>query len=544
METNSLNRQALNACRRALNLQNQDPTSKTKGCFDRRFWAWKLIDYPEATFQRLVSPLSWYADVCEERLKQQCVQAVRLGLDFACSIQNRDGSFDQAYPGEHSYGATAFLLHDLIQVFKLLTPLISEERSQFYLDHIHRSTLYLHQGDEGHAFIANHLAGSALSLLEAGKLLGEPGFEQHAHQIVHRIIASQSEEGWYPEYGGADPGYQTLCMHYLAQFYVLQPDPMYLRSLERSLQFLSFFVHPDGTFAGEYGSRRTAVYYPGGIALLAAENSLARAIHKRMLRSIGSGNTVGVNDIDVGNLAPLLSSTILAAQVVIPEEDDPLRLPYQETDLVVDLPDAGIALRGNQRYYAILGISNGGVLKVFNKDDQTLIYNDCGLLVETKSGKAFTSQTLKHSTSYQVDGKKIRFKTALQPLKRMQQSPLKFILLRLANITFMRWAWMNELVKKYLVKLLIRAPQKDNFVHEVLLEFLDDSIQVHEVVTGKDLNRVHTISTVSGLLSIHMASAGYPLSTSTKSEIQPLHYDRNEEGLVRDFAIQMTGENS
>ncbi len=103
---------------------------------------------------------------------------------------------------------------------------------------------------------------------------------------------------------------------------------------------------------------------------------------------------------------------------------------------------------------------------------------------------------------------------------------------------------MNELVKKYLVKLLIRAPQKDNFVHEVLLEFLDDSIQVHVVVTGKDLNRVHTISTVSGLLSIHMASAGYPLSTSTKSEIQPLHYDRNEEGLVRDFAIQMTGENS
>ena len=544
METNSLNRQALDACRRALNLQNQDPTSKTKGCFDRRFWAWKLIDYPEATFQRLVSPLSWYADVCEERIKQQCVQAVQMGLDFVCSIQNRDGSFDQAYPGEHSYGATAFLLHDLIQAYDSLTPLINKERSQNHLDHIHRSALYLHQSDEGHAFIANHLAGSALSLLEAGKLLGEPEFEQHAHQIVHRIIASQSEEGWYPEYGGADPGYQTLCVHYLAQFYVLQPDPVYLRSLERSLQFLRFFVHPDGTFAGEYGSRRTAVYYPGGIALLAAENSLAREIHMRMLRSIESGKTVGVNDIDVGNLAPLLSSTILAAQVVTSKEDDPLSLPYQETDLEVDLPDAGIVLRGNQRYYAVLGVSNGGVLKVFNKDDQTLIYNDCGLLMETKAGKAFKSQTLEHSTSYHVDGNKIKYRAALQPLKRMQQSPLKFILLRLANITFMRWAWMNELVKKYLVKLLIRAPQKENLVREVLLEFLDDSIQVHEVVTGKDLSRVHTISTVPGLLSIHMASAGYPLSTSTMPVIQTLHFDQNEEGLARDFTVQMNGEST
>ncbi len=36
------------ACRRALNLQNQDVLSATCGCFDRRFWAWKLIDYPRS----------------------------------------------------------------------------------------------------------------------------------------------------------------------------------------------------------------------------------------------------------------------------------------------------------------------------------------------------------------------------------------------------------------------------------------------------------------------------------------------------------------
>ena len=33
---------------RLLFVQNRDPYSNTYGCFDRRYWAWKLTDFPEA----------------------------------------------------------------------------------------------------------------------------------------------------------------------------------------------------------------------------------------------------------------------------------------------------------------------------------------------------------------------------------------------------------------------------------------------------------------------------------------------------------------
>ena len=97
----------------------------------------------------------------------------------------------------------------------------------------------------------------------------------------------------------------------------LNPDPAFKSALGRAVEFLSWFVHPDGSFGGEYGSRRTAVYYPGGIALLADEFPLAAAMTSRMMASISQGHTVTLHDIDIGNLAPLLQSSLLALDALI-----------------------------------------------------------------------------------------------------------------------------------------------------------------------------------------------------------------------------------
>jgi len=111
------------ACRHLLSEQNRDPYALTYGCFDRRYWGWKLVDYPEATYQRNVYPLAWLArqvKTSQPEYAQVLNHAAISGLLYAVKIQHRDGSFDQAFPNEHSFGATAFLLDSLIKAYQLV----------------------------------------------------------------------------------------------------------------------------------------------------------------------------------------------------------------------------------------------------------------------------------------------------------------------------------------------------------------------------------------------------------------------------------------
>ena len=115
---NALRADAEIGAARAAAAQNADPYSPLAGCFDRRFWAWKLTDYAEATFQRHVYPLSLlYRDPESRYFRSDAVlAAICRGLTFAAAIQHQNGSSDLAFPNEQSWGATAFLLQPLVDV--------------------------------------------------------------------------------------------------------------------------------------------------------------------------------------------------------------------------------------------------------------------------------------------------------------------------------------------------------------------------------------------------------------------------------------------
>ena len=94
------------SCRHLLSEINRDHVMPTYGCFDRRYWAWKLVDFPEATFQRNLANLAWYADNLDDLIDRSLVQDyVIAGLRYTARIQHRNGSFDQAFPFERSFGA-------------------------------------------------------------------------------------------------------------------------------------------------------------------------------------------------------------------------------------------------------------------------------------------------------------------------------------------------------------------------------------------------------------------------------------------------------
>ena len=126
----SIREQALLTCRKLLSQLNRDPATPTYGCFDRRYWAWKLTDFPEATFQRNAAALTWYLQQEECENSPLLTEAICAAILYACHVQHKDGSFDQAYPNERSYGAAAFLLPDLCSAYEAIATKLSPEELQ------------------------------------------------------------------------------------------------------------------------------------------------------------------------------------------------------------------------------------------------------------------------------------------------------------------------------------------------------------------------------------------------------------------------------
>ena len=496
--------------RHLLSEQNRDPYTPTFGCFDRRYWAWKLVDHPEATYQRAVYPLAWLLEQSKtSNLKQKAVlvEAIRAGLMFSCRIQHKDGSFDQAFPHEHSYGATAFLLHPLLEAYRSVRDGWSAARQMDIESGLCRAADFLCSHDEAHGLISNHLAGAVLSLLASADFFHAPRYEQRAAELLVHILAHQSPEGWFVEYDGADPGYQTLCLYYLGQVYHLRPDPVLRDALAKAVDFLAWFIHPDGTFGGEYGSRRTAIYYPGGLARLAGEFPLAASMTRFMLKSIAEGQTITAADVDMGNLVPLLSNYALALESRWTDEKPLLPLPYEQADASHDFPQAGLFIRSSKRYYALVGASNGGVLKVYDRKKRTILWNDGGYAGQTVRGAWITTQMTDLSRPVAADRREIRIEGPFYAMLHSIQTPVQFVILRLLNLTVMRNLWLGNVIKRLLVSMLISSKKVVPLHLTRIIHFDAESITVTDQLRGR--LELRWLAFGRPFVAIHMASANY-----------------------------------
>jgi hypothetical protein len=508
LSTDRLRLAAETAAIRALSDQDRDPASPTRGCFDRRYWAWKLVDYPEATFQRHVYPLTMLVQDPASRFynRADVLDAIEAGLRFAVSIQHRNGSFDQAFPFEQSWGATAFLLQPLIAAFECVRPQLGRDED-LIASALSASATFLRRQRERHGRITNHLAGGAQSLYAAGRVLGDANAMAAAGDLVAEILASQSAEGWFPEYDGADPGYQTLCLHYLAEISRVAASPELSRALDRALEFLQWFVHPDGTLGGVYGSRRTRIAYLGGFALLSKEFPLAAAMTRALTTAAADELSVTVQTVDAGNLAPLLTSLVRALSVPMDMTSPVPALPRDRASARVDFADAGLHIRSSSSYYAVVGSRNGGTLTVFDRSTRECVRDDGGYVGELSDGRLVTSQvTAVHKVS--VEAESVTVEAAFSEMPRTVPTPARFIVLRLLNLTVMRSLAIGNAIKRLLVARLI-APQAPVPLSVVRQFVFRDRIEIRDRFSNAGGLALRWLRGGRPFVSIHMASAGY-----------------------------------
>lgn len=479
-----------------LALPDRDPLSATRGYGDRQFWAWKLIDFPNGTLQGAVNGLSALlsADAFAAHVSKDAVED-RIGEMQAATLRmmRRDGSFEEALPYEQSYCVTALVAYDHLCATERLGGSLPNAKP------LERAIRFLIRRDETHGFISNHLATAVAALRRWDRLAGDAAARRKADLLLERILAGQSEEGWFVEYGGADPGYQTLCMTHLADAAETAGDERLWAALEKGVGFVSHFVHPDGSFGGVYGSRATRIYYPAAMELLAARSPLAARIAARMKRAIGEATTVPLAAIDQPNLMPLFNNccqALLAAAGRTDAEDWGLS-PGRRL-----LAEAGLLVDAGERHHTIVSTRKGGV--IYHWRDGALVLADAGIALRD-GGRVLTSQGDDPDNVIEVAGDEIRISGRLRPLAIPLPNAFNFLVLRLLGATAMRLPAVNALVKRAIAGMLVRAGKKSagGFKRRITL---GPHLRVDDEWQPSTLERIPTPTPFS---AIHMASAGY-----------------------------------
>lgn len=378
--------EALRHIRRLLTAVDRNPFRPTYGCFDRQYWHYRTAAFPSEMYQEAVLPLAqvyaydlpgnrWQG---EARLRELAVAGIR----FAARSSHADGSCDDYYPYERALGAAVFSLAAATHAYQILelddAELVTwfQRRARWLIDHDETGRL------------SNHQALAAVGLMRVAQITGRGEYRQAAAARVERVLAWQHAEGWFDEYGGADPGYQTVTIENLATYRRLSGDTALDEPLQRAVEFAALFLHPDGSYAGEYGSRGTYHWYPHGLELLARQHADVAELADGFLTALETGRHADFNDDRL--IAHRLGSLVEAYRDWSPDRPRKVQQAV-ETDSRY-LPGCGLLIHRGPDHQTVISTARGGICKHFARHEGYRAMTDVGLLVEFDDGRLAASQ--------------------------------------------------------------------------------------------------------------------------------------------------------
>lgn len=498
-----------------LSLYDTDKFSSTYGYGDREYWGWKTKDFSNATLQGGVYSLAiaLTLDLFNKEQENKILEIIDSAILAIENIRTKNGSVIEAYPNENSFCVTALVAFDVLSAIKHLDTKITSEKKKKYLDTIKPLIGFITTNDEEHAIISNHLATGVAAIVLWNKLTNDNN--QRDKELLEIIYQHQSDEGWYREYEGSDPGYQTLCTYYLFCAYEISKDKVLLESLKKSAKFLNYFIHPDGTIGGLYGSRNTEIFYPAGIIGLSNEieefTMMAKYLEPREQHLLPQ-------NIDIGNYIPFLNSYAVASlyyeenhQSIVSSNKE----PFYKKEQAKDFKNTGIYLYSNKTYFSIINYKKGGTLKVFSKKTNSIDIEDGGLFGILANKDKFSTQQFDDT----IDFKDKKIKSNFYKINTSSANPLNFIILRVLSLTIFKSVYLGNVFKKFIVNMLMTGKNKVDGTVIKEFEFLEDMILVKEKINlPKNCKKVKHIGKSK---AIHMASSGYFISQNfynTKSK--------------------------
>jgi hypothetical protein len=497
---------------RLLGQMDREANSASYGSFDRDHWAWKFRDFPLGMLQASLYPLAlvWRVPFPKNPYYRspRLLEWIADAIERTLHRQHTNGSFDAVSPNEQDAGPTLGVIHGLAEAFRLIRDELSEELRGCFCRSLRKACDFALTRSETHAFVSNHWAWFAVAFLDAHEMLGDEKYLRRAEELLDEVLRNQSPEGWYLEYEGADPGYESFGIFHLAVYWRRTGSPRLLDSLRRCVDFYAYCVHPDGSVGGVYGSRHTGLYFPAGFEILSEQIPMAAAVSRYMRQRLIRQNVLTPESSDAQNLAPAVYTWLEACLAPRRADIDLPGLPCETLDGVKQFSFSGIIVGSSARYFAVLNARKGGVCRVFDKERETLAYEDAGYLVRA-GGRTYTSQIIGFGRLDSSRQGKVSVSATLAEALQKLPTPATFIILRLLNLTLFRNSRLGNLVRRVIVKRLILAKRPGPLRLQRTVEFDTDRIVFRDSL---ELTRSLTVKKVElprSFTGIHMGSAKY-----------------------------------
>jgi len=401
------------------------------------------------------------------------------GMDFWAKIQHANGSFDEFYPYERGWvGPTAFTAFTVTESLRLLAHEIAGPQKDRIIRAIRKAAYFIAAGQSEEDHLANHHAMACLAVWKAHELLGDTQLKSAFEKLWQGFLSYHRPEGWSLEYDGIDPGYLSATVSFLGKIYQTHPCPDLAGVLKGAVEMCSYFVYPNGFYAGSLGSRNTLHFYPHGFEILAREIPLAGKIAESMLTALEQNKLVPpeiMSDRYVFYRVPeFLQAYLDYAPRSLSAAAD---LPFERAPFQTYFPDAKIWVRKTERHYFIANLAKGGVLKAFETDTGRLVLNDCGVLARLEDGKVVTSQWIDKKQQHTVSGQGWQVEGRLKyvPAHKLF-SPLKHVLFRMFLLAVGWIPFLAHRLKGWIRKVLILGSGDAPVTFRRRLEWSDQGV--------------------------------------------------------------------
>ena len=180
-----------------------------------------------------------------ERLKELSEAAIR----YMIKSSHKDGTCDDYFPYERAMGALVFSLYAATEAYQVIG-MQDEEVEDFFLKRVHHLE---NENESGR--LSNHQALAGLAAYNVFCITGDDKARKTAEDRVALTLSWQDpDEGWYQEYEGADPGYHTCTIDFLAKYLQKrsvrgeEAEHTVVQSLIKAVDFSWYFMHPDGSY--------------------------------------------------------------------------------------------------------------------------------------------------------------------------------------------------------------------------------------------------------------------------------------------------------
>tara|TARA_A100001011_G_scaffold400424_1_gene514878 strand:+ start:7578 stop:9221 length:1644 start_codon:yes stop_codon:yes gene_type:complete len=410
---------ALDQIPRILGNMDRNSFSPTYGCFHRDYWLDKTSDFPDAVRQFGSQALAIvYSTEMPNNLyfnQQKILDWAIASMEFWSEIQHKDGSFDEFYPNERGWvGPTAFTTFSIIESFNLLKEKIPLKASVKIKDSIKKAAYFISKGDNEEDHLANHHAMACLAVWKAYKLLGDEVLLNSYNKLWNGFLEYHiEEEGWSMEYDGIDPGYLSATVSFLGKIYQDNKDEKIKEVCLASIETCSYFSYPNGFYAGSLGSRNTLHFYPHGFEIFGESSLLSQEVADNMLLGLSEGKLVPPSIMSDRYVFYRIPEFLQSYKDFSTRREKKNSLPFENQNLYKYFEKAKIWILSNQEKYCVVNAAKGGVVKVFNKYNNELDLNDCGIIGKLNSGKMITSQWIDEGYTISQDNNSCNIKGRL-----------------------------------------------------------------------------------------------------------------------------------